>query len=113
MILNNIRYTVNEKIMRQESYTIRKIIYSKISDHNNISLTISNINNKIINVYISLCYDHRNIFRNLSYEEIMDLLLVLDMNTLNSFGPKDYDLFLIQMCKIYEFKYVVSVLYKN
>jgi len=125
ILINNIKYIVNKNTMYQENITIKKIIYPKMSDYNNISLTIPNINNNIINVYIDMWYWHRNMLEYLSYENLMNLLLVLNMYPLNNFKlekleyyvykkykrNKIHENFLKHICQTYELRYLTSKFY--
>ena len=124
IFINNNEYVVDKKILYQECTTIRKIINYKMSDCNNISLTIPNINDDIVDMYINICYGNTHILKNLTYKEIIDLLYVLDMHPLNNFKISDLeyyicskyerddfcDLYLENICQTYELKYLVLII---
>jgi len=94
-------------------------------DHDDISLIIPNINNNIINVYINICYGNRNVLKILNYEQLIDLLILLDMYPLKNLKIEEleyyiytkytknsmYDEFLKDICQTYELRYLTSKLY--
>jgi len=125
--INDIKYFVNKKIIYQECNMIKKVIDSQISEYNDISLKIPDINDNIINIYINLCYGHKYVLQNLNYTQLVDLLLMLDMYPLNNFKLGEleyyvcnkysknniYDIILKNICKKYELKYLLSILYNK